>query len=62
MLNCTKVNQVAKTGFRYLPISKKQNINIGAIKRGRGMCGTFKAFSLTYLHVVRAGMVLTPIS
>ena len=25
---------------------------LGAMKRGRGMCGTFKAFKLTYLHVL----------
>ena len=29
----------------------------GAMKRGQGMCGTFKAFNLTVLHVLRAGMV-----
>ena len=27
------------------------------MKRGRGMCGTVKAFNLMYLHVLRAGMV-----
>ena len=29
----------------------------GAMKRGWGTCGKFKAFNLTYLHVLRAGMV-----
>ena len=27
------------------------------MKRGWGTCGTFKAFNLTYLHVLRSGMV-----
>ena len=26
---------------------------MGAMKRGRGTCGTFKAFNLTYLHAER---------
>ena len=29
----------------------------GAMKRGRGTCGMFKAFNLMYLHVLRAGIV-----
>ena len=29
----------------------------GAIKRGWGTCGTFKAFNLTYLHILPAGIV-----
>ena len=27
------------------------------MKRGQGTCSTFKAFNLTYLHILRAGMV-----
>ena len=30
---------------------------MGAMKRGRGTCSTFKAFNLMYLHILRAGMV-----
>ena len=30
---------------------------MGAMKHGRGMCSTLKVINLTYLHVVRAGMV-----
>ena len=26
---------------------------MGAMKQGRGICGTFKAFNLIYLHVLR---------
>ena len=29
----------------------------GAMKQGRGMCGTFKVFNLMYLHILCAGMV-----
>ena len=29
----------------------------GAMKQGWGTCGTFKVINLTYLHVLRAGMV-----
>ena len=29
----------------------------GATKQGWGMCSAFKAFNLTYLHVLHAGMV-----
>ena len=27
------------------------------MKRGRGTCGTFQSYKLTYLHKLRAGMV-----
>ena len=27
---------------------------LGAMKRGRGTCSTFKAFNLTYLHILRS--------
>ena len=30
---------------------------MGAMKRGWGTCCTFKVINLTYLHVLRAGMV-----
>ena len=31
------------------------------MKRGLGMCGTFKAFNLTYLHSLHVGMVYIPL-
>ena len=37
-------------------------LDSGAMKRGQGRCGTFKAFNLTYLHVVLVGMFLLPVS
>ena len=32
-------------------------IFLGAMKQGQGTSGTFKAFNLTYLHALHAGMV-----
>ena len=31
-------------------------LKLGAMKQARDMCSTFKAFNLTYLHVLRAAV------
>ena len=40
-----------------LSICNKEERKKGAMKRGWGTCGMFKAFNLTYLQILRAGMV-----
>ena len=45
--NCQKEN-----GSKFKNCCKIGPINSGALKQGPCMCSTFKAFNLTYLHVL----------
>ena len=46
-----------KTGCKQSGIQMVLLLERGAMKQGQGTCCTFKAFNLTYLHVLRAGIV-----
>ena len=66
LLSCPKSGKVLKTliiffadqfGQIHVLMKKNRRLIKGAMKRGRGMCGMSQSYKLTYLHILRAGMV-----